>query len=239
MISSRLRYGLLASTLGLLWMTGASIATAQVSESAWWSHYGQYSGPSTRARVQFEGEHGFYDVEGGRGQIWNVRYIRNPENEAVQAVAGRWGFAGRDGWFHFRILDNGESFHGVWGYGDHGSPVQGYWNGRRSPGGGPGLPLPPDLPQPPIYQGHFAPNLGIYYEPQRYSDGTFGARLIRPPAPNSPAALAGFESGDVILELDGQRLATPSNVLAHTAQTTVRFINVRTGGQEMRTIFIP
>ncbi len=233
MNSSRARLALLGTSIGLFSLMGAGTATAQIAESAWSSHYGQYGGPATGARVQFEGPRGVYFVGGERGQISNVRYIRNPENEAVESIEGRWDFAGREGWFHFRVLEAGESFHGVWGYGGPGGPVQGYWNGHRSHDGGP----PP--PPPPSYEGQFAPNLGIYYEPTRYADGTFGARLTRPPVPNSPAAVVGFEPGDVIFELDGQRFTTPSDVLAHRAQTTVGFINVRTGGREMRTIFIP
>ncbi len=238
MIPPRTRFPLFTIAIGLLTLHQAGLATAQIGESAWWSHYGQNGGPATQARLQFEGERGAYFVEGQRGQIWNVRYLRNPENEAVDSISGRWEFAGRDGWFQFRVLDGGKSFHGVWGYGDHGGPVQGYWNGRRSHDGGPNPP-PPDAPPPPSYNGHFAPNLGIYYEPVRYSDGTFGARLTRPPVPNSPAATVFFEPGDVIFELDGQHFTTPSDVLAHRAQTTVGFINIRTGGREMRTIFIP
>lgn len=85
----------------------------------------------------------------------------------------------------------------------------------------------------------FASNLGIYYAAVRYGDGTFGARVTRPPASNAPAAQLGFEPGDVIFELDGQRFRRPEDVLAHRYQTTVKFINVRTNAPQSGSLTLP
>lgn len=76
---------------------------------------------------------------------------------------------------------------------------------------------------------HVAHNLGVDYQPVHYHDGTFGARLTRPPLAGSPAAAFGLEPGDIILELDGQRFRDPADLLAHRGETTIQLINVRNG----------
>jgi hypothetical protein len=85
----------------------------------------------------------------------------------------------------------------------------------------------------------FAPNLGITYVRVPNSDGTFGARLVRPPALNSPAAALGLEPGDVVFELDGLRFRTHQDVLNHTGDSTTRFIDVRTSESPSATLILP
>ncbi len=85
----------------------------------------------------------------------------------------------------------------------------------------------------------YAVNLGIYYVQVPCPDGTFGARITRAPDPRSPAGQIGVEVGDIIFELDGQRLNRPEDVLAHKDQTTVDLINVRNNQVVQVSIFIP
>ena len=91
-------------------------------------------------------------------------------------------------------------------------------------------PGPPEL---------YAGNLGIYYTPVNYPDGTFGARITRAPDQNSPVGQVGLEIGDTIFELDGQHFNRPEDVLAHKDQTTVDVINVRNNQAVQFNIFIP
>ncbi len=88
-------------------------------------------------------------------------------------------------------------------------------------------------------EGTYAANLGIHYEPVRYGDGTFGARVVGHPDAGSPAAVLGFEPGDTIFALDGQRFRRPSDVLSHRFQTSVDFINVRTNAPQSGNLYIP
>jgi S1-C subfamily serine protease len=84
----------------------------------------------------------------------------------------------------------------------------------------------------------FIPHIGIYYQKVPYQDGTFGARLTRDAVPGSPATqlrlasatpLYRLEKGDTIFELDGQRFRTEDDVKNHRADTTMRFIDTKTG----------
>ncbi len=114
--------------------------------------------------------------------------------------------------------------------------------GFGAPGGLPAPPvgMPPQPPPGPApAQELFAGNLGMVYTPVRYSDGTFGARVTRPPDAGTPAAALGLEPGDVIVMLDGQRFRTPDDVLAHRYQTTVTLVNVRTNGLQTMNVLLP
>ena len=95
----------------------------------------------------------------------------------------------------------------------------------------PYTPLPADVP-PEI----FAANLGIHYQLMALDGDTFGVRLSRTASGESPAVAAGLELGDMILRLDGQPIKKPEDVLAHIDQTTVEFINIRTGKVETRVV---
>ena len=81
----------------------------------------------------------------------------------------------------------------------------------------------------PSFGPQFVPSLGITYEPVVNADGTFAVRVSRPPVPGSPAEQLGLKPGDVIIALDGVPFRTPADVVNHTQQTTIDFIDVRTG----------
>jgi hypothetical protein len=85
----------------------------------------------------------------------------------------------------------------------------------------------------------YAANLGVYYRPLPQADGTFWVGISRPPVANSPAAQLQFEAGDIITALDGQTFRTPQDVLNHTRETTIDFIDVRTRERRRADVFIP
>ena len=85
---------------------------------------------------------------------------------------------------------------------------------------------------------NFLSHMGVYYRKVPYEDGTFGAQLTRDPVPGSPAAQIRstanaqayrLERGDTIFEIDGQRFRTDLDVRSHRLESTIRFIDVRTG----------
>jgi hypothetical protein len=108
------------------------------------------------------------------------------------------------------------------------------------PGRGPPTESPPnqgregEVPTvgPGASEPRFAPNLGIYYEVIRYTGGTFGARLTRYPVPGSPAAQLRLKPGDIIGMMDELPFRSHQDVLNHKAQTSILFINVRSGKLE-------
>jgi len=85
----------------------------------------------------------------------------------------------------------------------------------------------------------YAANLGIYYSEVRYEDGTFGARITRPPVQGTPAGQLGLEPGDIVYMMDNQRFRTHTDVLSHKADTTVNFVNVRTNAPQAMSVVIP
>lgn len=87
--------------------------------------------------------------------------------------------------------------------------------------------------------GTYARNLGLHYEAVPYQDGTFGVKVTAFPAEGTPAHRLGFEPGDVIFALDGQRFRSHDDVLAHRADTTVDFVNVRTNAVQNATVTLP
>lgn len=112
-------------------------------------------------------------------------------------------------------------------------------NGLVAEPAGPAISPGVPTPSPAGSGGQFAQNLGISYVPVSYGDGTFGARLIAPPTPNTAAAGLGLEPGDVVFALDGQRFRSPADVLNHQQQTTIDFIDVRTGQRRSDVIILP
>lgn len=98
----------------------------------------------------------------------------------------------------------------------------------------PHTPLPPDVP-PEI----FAANLEIHYQLMPLGGDTFGVRLSRTASGNSPAAAAKLELGDMIVKLDGMPIMSSQDVLNHVDETTVEFVNIRTGKVETRTVQLP
>jgi hypothetical protein len=95
-------------------------------------------------------------------------------------------------------------------------------------------PLPPDVPR-----ENYAANLGVHYQLIPYRGDTFGARLSSTAFGNTPGAAMQLERGDMIVRLDGQPIRRPEDVLAHVAQTTVEFVNIRTGRIESRIVQLP
>jgi hypothetical protein len=95
-------------------------------------------------------------------------------------------------------------------------------------------PPPQDVPK-----ETFAANLGIHYQPIPLAVGTIGARLSRTATGNAPAAAIGLELGDMIIRLDSQPITKPEDVLAHVDQTSVEFVNIRTGKAETRVVQLP
>jgi hypothetical protein len=85
----------------------------------------------------------------------------------------------------------------------------------------------------------FAPNLGIYYVPIPYPDGTFGLSVSRAPDPNSPGGKGGLEKGDVILMLDSMPVRNQQDVLNHTGETPIVVIDVKTGQRQEGVLQLP
>jgi membrane-associated protease RseP (regulator of RpoE activity) len=78
----------------------------------------------------------------------------------------------------------------------------------------------------------FAGNLGVYYVPMPYSNGTFGLRLTAAPLPGSPASQLPLDAGDVIFALNGQRFSSPNDVVNYSGQAAVSFVDVATNTQQ-------
>ncbi len=81
----------------------------------------------------------------------------------------------------------------------------------------------PATPQP-----LFAANLGVFYVPVRYGDGTFGLSVSQTPQPGTPAAQLQLDPGDVIFALDNQRFTSGTDVANHYNQTSVDYVDSAT-----------
>jgi hypothetical protein len=97
----------------------------------------------------------------------------------------------------------------------------------------------PAIAAAPVGDELFAANLGIFYERIPYADGTFGARLTRNPAADSPAAQIGLETGDIVFMMDDLRFREPADVLNHVDRTTVALIEVRTNQVKSAVVILP
>jgi S1-C subfamily serine protease len=87
---------------------------------------------------------------------------------------------------------------------------------------------------------HFvAANLGIAYLPIPYHNGTFGLRLIAPPAAGSPASLLRLNPGDIVFALDGLAFTNPNDVLNHFDQTIVDYVDAMTNTTRRGNIILP
>ncbi len=84
----------------------------------------------------------------------------------------------------------------------------------------------------------FSPRLRLYYELVPYNDG-FGARLTQPPLRDSPVNPIGLEPGDMIIQLDERPILAPAELENHYAETSVTFINIRTGQPGVGRIILP
>jgi hypothetical protein len=85
----------------------------------------------------------------------------------------------------------------------------------------------------------YAPNLGIYYVPVPYDDGTFGARLTSAPVPGKPASVLPLDTDDVVFLLNDQRITNSDDLLNHFGQTTVGYIDSSTKSTQTGTIILP
>jgi formylglycine-generating enzyme required for sulfatase activity/serine/threonine protein kinase len=92
------------------------------------------------------------------------------------------------------------------------------------------------------------PHLGIWYKKAPRNDGTFGAQLTRDPVQGSPMAqlrmsndtkLYRLERRDTIIELGGQGFRTPDDVWNHWFETTMLFVDQRTGQVKSASLTIP
>ena len=86
----------------------------------------------------------------------------------------------------------------------------------------------------------YSPRLGISYRLVPYG-GAAGAVLTEAPAPGSPMRQeqVELEPGDMITHLDGNPIADPAELERHRGQTSVQFVNVRTGAAEARWVYLP
>jgi hypothetical protein len=103
-------------------------------------------------------------------------------------------------------------------YSNNFNPVTGNYDPSHPPGGGYG------------YQAPAAPYPGSF---------TYGARLTRYPVANSPASYLQFEPGDMIISLDNVAIYGPNDVTSHRYQTSMVFVNIRTGQPQAVNLYIP
>jgi hypothetical protein len=96
-------------------------------------------------------------------------------------------------------------------------------------------PLPVTATPEPLY----AANLGIYYQPVPYDNGTFGARLTSAPVPGKPASTLPLDADDVVFLLNDQRFTNPDDLHNHFGQTTVGYIDSSTKSTQSGTITLP
>jgi C-terminal processing protease CtpA/Prc len=85
----------------------------------------------------------------------------------------------------------------------------------------------------------YAAKLGIHYQLIPREGETLGARLSRTAIGNTPAAGIQLELGDIIIRVDGQPIRKLQDVLNHIDQTTIEFVNIRTGKVETRVVQLP
>jgi len=86
----------------------------------------------------------------------------------------------------------------------------------------------------------YSPRMGIYFNLRPY--GThFGAQLTQDPFPGSPLSQPqiNLKAGDTITHLDGVPLTSALQLEQHHSQTSVTFVNVRTGQIKTRWTNLP
>ena len=70
-----------------------------------------------------------------------------------------------------------------------------------------------------------------------FSGGSFPVGLLE--EASFTASRIQLEPGDIIIMLDGQPLRSPEDVRAHFAETTVQFLDIKTGKIRLSTAYIP
>lgn len=95
-------------------------------------------------------------------------------------------------------------------------------------------------PAAPPAAGQYSPRMGIYFNLTPY--GTYyGAQLTQDPFPGSPLRQPqiNLKAGDTITHLDGVPLTSALQLEQHHSQTSVTFVNVRTGQIKTRWTYLP
>ena len=121
------------------------------------------------------------------------------------------------------------------------SPPQSLTSGAVIAASTPGQPTNAGSLSPPSAepQPFYATNLGIYYLPVPYHDGTFGLRLTSAPVPGKPASTLPLDTDDVVFLLNNQRFKNADDLLNHFGQTTVGYIDSSTKSTQSGTITLP
>lgn len=86
---------------------------------------------------------------------------------------------------------------------------------------------------------YHAKALGILYRLVPLGSGLYGARLSRTPYANSPLNPLRLEICDMIVELDGQPIRRPDDVMNHVGETDVHYVNIRTGIDDVGKVKLP
>jgi S1-C subfamily serine protease len=86
----------------------------------------------------------------------------------------------------------------------------------------------------------YSPRMGIYFNLTPYG-GYYGAQLTQDPFPGSPLSQPQIKlkAGDTITHLDGVPLSSARQLEQHHSQTSVTFVNVRTGQIKTRWTTLP
>jgi hypothetical protein len=85
----------------------------------------------------------------------------------------------------------------------------------------------------------FASNLGIYYDPVKRRDKTYGLRVVKDPLPGTPAARLQLGVGDVILKLNGKPIRSPDDVLNRRKLTTVEYFDMTRNERRKAKVMLP
>ncbi|MDO9315332.1 MAG: PDZ domain-containing protein [Burkholderiaceae bacterium] len=85
-------------------------------------------------------------------------------------------------------------------------------------------------PAAPPAAAQYSPRMKIYFNLRPYG-ANYGARLTQDPLPGSPLRQPqiNLKAGDTITALDGLPLTSPLQLEQHHSQTSVTYLNVRTG----------
>jgi S1-C subfamily serine protease len=100
--------------------------------------------------------------------------------------------------------------------------------------------VPRVAPAAPPATVQYSPRMGIYFNLTPY--GTYyGAQLTQDPFPGSPLSQPqiNLKAGDTITHLDGVPLTSALQLEQHHSQTSVTFVNVRTGQIKTRWVYLP
>jgi hypothetical protein len=123
-----------------------------------------------------------------------------------------------------------------------GQPVTGQLTTNQPLVGQPGIAInQPLVPPAPVGEPQplYAPNLGIFYLPVVYDNGTFGAKLTSAPVAGKPASALPIDTDDVIFLFENQRFKTLDDLLNRVGQTTVGYLDSATNTSQSATITIP